>query len=836
MADAAAVASKDLSNNASASNTEKIKMMLDEILTAERNYCNNLDVLWNKFGVPLRKMAQHGEIDLASISRIFANLQDLMHFHGLLNSEIQNQTNAAGVADTFVKFAEFFKMYSLYVNGYDRRCDCVDTLRKSSRFQKFITEVRKDKATQGNNITSFLIMPVQRIPLYELLLSQMLKLVESAIESPDASCLEIVGDNGLKKAQEAVQKMKEIGQFINENKRNSEKQDKLLELQSRLQGDDTLALVTPHRHLIREGEMLKLSTFNFRRARKFFLFNDLLLWTTTSYKVRGYIDLAPCQVYAPGITLGGLGSGAVISTGMESHMNVLQGGFEIIHPRHNSVICYCANDDERRSWVHDIVTAIKLSVSDVIDGRRFSVTPSSTALADDEAHRAAGKARLLNRSSVISNSVIGTGDETGAAQARGSPVMHSLSGSPSASAQSSPRLSSHGVPSPGRGSDEKKQPLGVIFYPEEPRADDDEITRTLMPLAEQQRIELESEDAPLDFDASKPLDTNFSKEFSITLASIAGSPDSPLNSPHTLATSAEQSSFGYAQQKLKMVPRRAVLGQDSPMATTTVKTASKPSPTPMDISAAENELKACTLALQKIEHQDFLQDCALTDLEHFTPHIVVRKVLEAACIILGVDPSENPKLRKRSTPDYWSSAVHLVEKPHFLRLLIGHSEKRLRIPPTAMQILRQNYISNPLLHPKLVARSSRHAGHIWDWARARFAFQAREEGMGPVRPTSASSNQLLSPAVVRSGSIDYSNLIKAGLSGPPVAPLSESKGQAVDYEMGDTPPSFTNSSRRIRQPQPAGDHRRSKSSVPKKTGNGSESPSIFGKTPIAPAP
>jgi len=94
--------------------------------------------------------------------------------------------------------------------------------------------------------------------------------------------------------------------------------------------------------------------------------------------------------------------------------------------------------------------------------------------------------------------------------------------------------------------------------------------------------------------------------------------------------------------------------------------------------------------------------------------------------VLGAEPVYPERGRKKGTPDFWASSISFIEKPHFLSNLVVHAEKRLKIPDHLMQELKFGYVTNPLLSPKHVYRSSYYAGVLWDWIRARYAYQVCE--------------------------------------------------------------------------------------------------------------
>jgi hypothetical protein len=63
-------------------------------------------------------------------------------------------------------------MYAQYVQSYDVALDVLDTFKPNKKFQEFLRVTRGHLQVNGLRLTDLLIMPVQRIPLYELLLNK----------------------------------------------------------------------------------------------------------------------------------------------------------------------------------------------------------------------------------------------------------------------------------------------------------------------------------------------------------------------------------------------------------------------------------------------------------------------------------------------------------------------------------------------------------------------------------------------------------------------------------------------------------------------------------------
>lgn len=102
--------------------------------------------------------------------------------------------------------------------------------------------------------------------------------------------------------QQALTKIETVALFVNERKRSVENMNRLLQVSEKISGGmpDDLALIEPHRRILREGPVALVSsrsilgvgvgTVKISRVN-FLLFNDLLLWTNEANKYKGSLDL-----------------------------------------------------------------------------------------------------------------------------------------------------------------------------------------------------------------------------------------------------------------------------------------------------------------------------------------------------------------------------------------------------------------------------------------------------------------------------------------------------------------------------------------------------------------
>jgi RhoGEF domain len=266
-------------------------------------------------------------------------------------------------------------MYTTYVNAYDRSCDTIDSLHDNETFQQFLRKQRKDKACQGNKLVSFLIMPVQRIPLYELMLRKLLRLCERNADYERAAA----GSEQkvtVAKLKLAVQKVSEIGTFLNESKRDTEQWNGLLALADELSSAADFQIAAPHRRLLMDGKLTKVSSFGFRKVRRVLLFNDVLVWAESSGRIRQHISLEHTQV-----------------SGVSSDLLAIQ----LLHPKmSDALILYADDTATAQKWRTAIDQAITKAIAKGLDSRRKEMFESNnkdvnrlTAMSSDHEARAA---------------------------------------------------------------------------------------------------------------------------------------------------------------------------------------------------------------------------------------------------------------------------------------------------------------------------------------------------------------------------------------------------------------------------------------------------------------
>ncbi|KAI9137805.1 hypothetical protein BKA69DRAFT_1041427 [Paraphysoderma sedebokerense] len=215
-----------------------------EILETEASYVSNLDVLIRIFLKPLRSLFSTAHLraepvttedvdgkkknDGEIISLICTHIEAIYAHHVPFLEELQRimgnnkwEVSKTVIGDAIIKFSEGLDCYVPYCQNYEENQRILKKLEKIPLFQDFMESVKKLKITQKSDLNSFLILPVQRIPRYELLLTALIR--RTPVAHPDIAHL-----------QAALNKIKQAAKNVNRAKMWHDSKDKIDLLKGRL--------------------------------------------------------------------------------------------------------------------------------------------------------------------------------------------------------------------------------------------------------------------------------------------------------------------------------------------------------------------------------------------------------------------------------------------------------------------------------------------------------------------------------------------------------------------------------------------------------------------------
>eukprot|EP01105_Mastigella_eilhardi_P002495 TRINITY_DN1311_c0_g2_i2.p1 TRINITY_DN1311_c0_g2~~TRINITY_DN1311_c0_g2_i2.p1 ORF type:complete len:684 (+),score=248.12 TRINITY_DN1311_c0_g2_i2:79-2130(+) len=267
----------------------KRRHITDEIHTTETTYVNQLSIIVEKFSDPLKTNPRG--LSHSEFFDIFANVEVLRDCHLRFLHEIAAIVSLPGqldcnLGDIFLRNTKWIKLYKHYVNNYGHAMlmlrACKD---KCPQFQKFMASLDYTPALKGLALESLLITPVQRIPRYVLLLTDMLR--STPICHPDHGLL-----------TRALASFKELADYINERKHDAENIEQLCELQKRFSGFSGDLAQAPKRTFVGDLGPLVIN----KKPSHLWLFSDIALITKAEpkrggqYKFRQMINLKTAQL------------------------------------------------------------------------------------------------------------------------------------------------------------------------------------------------------------------------------------------------------------------------------------------------------------------------------------------------------------------------------------------------------------------------------------------------------------------------------------------------------------------------------------------------------------
>uniref|UniRef100_A0A669DIM6 FYVE, RhoGEF and PH domain containing 6 n=1 Tax=Oreochromis niloticus TaxID=8128 RepID=A0A669DIM6_ORENI len=200
------------------------------------------------------------------LNQILYSLPQLYELNQNLLSELRQRIAKwyNKVADIFLKQGPYLKMYSTYIGEFDRNVALLDEqTKKNPAFGAVVREFEASPRCASLALKHYLLKPVQRIPQYQLLLTDYLKnLPEDADDYKDTEA--------------ALAIVKEVASHANDFMKQGDIFQSMIRVQCRLIGNHEI--VQPGRLYLKEGILMKLSR-KVMQPRMFFLFNDMLLYT-----------------------------------------------------------------------------------------------------------------------------------------------------------------------------------------------------------------------------------------------------------------------------------------------------------------------------------------------------------------------------------------------------------------------------------------------------------------------------------------------------------------------------------------------------------------------------
>lgn len=232
---------------------------IQEIITSEKAYLKQLEILMEFFVVPLK---DQGILSDTSHTTLFGQIEMIYNLNGELLKEVERDEE--NVAQAFLKMAPFFKLYSVYAFDYKNALLILqDLTSKNPVFRRFLENAESRPEVQ-RKLNSLMIAPIQRVPRYKLLLEQVLLYTSPA-------------DFDFKLLKESVKLVESTVSHINSVIEDQEVTQRLLNLQNSLV-NRTPNIVKPSRKVIKEGILNKVNRKGDEIKRYCVLMSDIFMY------------------------------------------------------------------------------------------------------------------------------------------------------------------------------------------------------------------------------------------------------------------------------------------------------------------------------------------------------------------------------------------------------------------------------------------------------------------------------------------------------------------------------------------------------------------------------
>lgn len=250
-----------------------------EIITTEVTYVNVLKAVADLYVAKVKSDTSPTPYGLTKdeVQCLFRNISRMSNLHAKFLSDLHlkfmtwtNDIETQRIGQVFVDFEESFRVYPTYVNLHEQATELLRRIDSNpgryGRFHQLVRDAKASPLSCGNDLSSCLIAPIQRIPRYRLLLTEVLRqLQKSHPNHPDIPALEKA--NGI---------VMLVAAHVNDSLRESERRAQMLVVCDEL-GIEPNKLINGSRYLMQKGNLTRICRKS-DQLFMFWLFDDMLIY------------------------------------------------------------------------------------------------------------------------------------------------------------------------------------------------------------------------------------------------------------------------------------------------------------------------------------------------------------------------------------------------------------------------------------------------------------------------------------------------------------------------------------------------------------------------------
>jgi len=312
--------------------------LINSFLDAEKTYCNILQCLEKEYHSKLARYAYLNKFQMSrkEVEEIFLRIPDLLKFHSGFFLDLKRGSNIGRI---FVQLFKFFEGYAEYMK------DCQQTVNKmrkyiqDTRLQTCMLKIGEDSTRRNDDMVDLLLYPLDRILHYR----DFLNILFNWADKTQTSDYDLLG--------KASRRISRVSAYIEKYKYGICNQNEMNKVQKFL--SNQCDILAPERAIVRRGVMTRRTSGVLGRNKHyvFFLFNDMLLWTTKNGALQNALQLRSCEVMP------------------SSAKNFASRKFEVVYrsEKHKTLRLECETVNERNNWYEALrktITTAKVKYSE----------------------------------------------------------------------------------------------------------------------------------------------------------------------------------------------------------------------------------------------------------------------------------------------------------------------------------------------------------------------------------------------------------------------------------------------------------------------------------------
>uniref|UniRef100_A0AC35TRW8 DH domain-containing protein n=1 Tax=Rhabditophanes sp. KR3021 TaxID=114890 RepID=A0AC35TRW8_9BILA len=253
------------------------KLAIRELFETEKSYVELLDYMVQKFMRPLKQPLECTLIEFDAVNKIFYKLPEILAHHQVLLAALYSrmETTTDGdyvIADVLLAHFKKISMidtYIAFVDNFKAAKQAISEARQKQAFEKYYMRCCREHHSKLD-LDSLIILPIQRVPRYELLLKQIIK--HTPVEHSEYEKLLCVKHY-----------IRELALKINKQREDNEHMEqRLREIEAIVDGLNDL--VSSSRIFLRYDLVAISNQSSDRKARCIFMMSDQLIVTSVRRK------------------------------------------------------------------------------------------------------------------------------------------------------------------------------------------------------------------------------------------------------------------------------------------------------------------------------------------------------------------------------------------------------------------------------------------------------------------------------------------------------------------------------------------------------------------------